>query len=124
MDRKKFLGSAGALIAGSLVSMNASAKTTEEENYKRPPYLKVGDLIGISSPAGYITAEEIQPAINLMKGWGYRIKIGSSIGKRDFTRGGTESERVPDLQQINCRLNFFCCDISSRRTNANKIAGF
>ena len=100
MDRKKFLGNASALIAGSLVAFNASAQPTEEEAYKRPPYLKPGDLIGISSPAGYITAEEIQPAINLMKEWGYRIKIGSSIGKRDFTRGGTELDRATDLQQM------------------------
>ena len=100
MDRKKFLGNAGALIAGSLVAFNASAQPKEEETYKRPPYLKPGDLVGISSPAGYITADEIQPAINLMKEWGYRIKIGSSIGKRDFTRGGTELDRATDLQQM------------------------
>jgi muramoyltetrapeptide carboxypeptidase len=57
-------------------------------------------VIGITSPAGYITVEEIQPAIKLMQDWGYKIKIGNSIGKRDFTRGGSELERATDLQQM------------------------
>ncbi len=100
MDRKIFLGNVVALIAGSLVARNTSAQPMEDETYKRPPYLKPGDVIGICSPAGYITAEEIKPAIQLMKEWGYRIKIGSSVGKRDFTRGGTESDRTADLQQM------------------------
>ena len=35
-----------------------------------------------------------------MEGWGYKVKIGNAIGKRDFTRGGTETERAKDLQQM------------------------
>src|SRR5687768_18094548 len=46
-------------------------------------YLKKGDTVGITSPAGYITIEEIQPAIKLMEAWGYKIKIGETIGKRE-----------------------------------------
>lgn len=100
MDRKKFLGNAGALVAGGLVSLKGSARTNEEEHFKTPPYLKPGDLIGITSPAGFITPEEIQPAVRLLQEWGYKIKIGAAIGKRDFTRGGTGQERTTDLQQM------------------------
>jgi muramoyltetrapeptide carboxypeptidase len=35
-----------------------------------------------------------------MEGWGYKTKIGGAIGKRDFTRDGTETERAADLQQM------------------------
>src|SRR3979490_1557672 len=67
---------------------------------KNPPYLKKGDLIGITAPAGYITLEEIQPAIKVIESWGYKIKVGETIGKRDFTFGGSDIERTEDFQQM------------------------
>ena len=101
MDRKKFLGASFSLMAGLTIPVNKSLAIDEEEIiYRSPPYLKAGDTIGITSPAGYITAQELQPAISLMERWGYKIKIGNAIGKRDFTRGGTISERLVDLQQM------------------------
>ena len=65
-----------------------------------PAYLKKGDQIGITSPAGYISLEEIQPSIQLMESWGYKIRIGESIGKRDFTFGGSDDERARDFQNM------------------------
>ena len=35
-----------------------------------------------------------------MQGWGFKIKIGATIGKKDFTFGGTDEERLADLQQM------------------------
>ncbi|MFL5811696.1 MAG: LD-carboxypeptidase, partial [Flavisolibacter sp.] len=51
-------------------------------------------------PAGTITIEEVQPAAAVMNSWGYEIKTGSSIGKKDFTFGGTDEERLQDLQEM------------------------
>lgn len=65
-----------------------------------PTYLKPGDTIAVTSPAGYITAAEIQPAITQLQSWGLTVKIGSTIGKRDGTLGGTDTERAADLQQL------------------------
>ncbi|WP_460764565.1 S66 peptidase family protein [Niabella terrae] len=67
---------------------------------KIPPYLQPGDMIGITSPAGYITREEIIPAATLMQQWGFKIRVGSTIGKRDHTFGGTDAERLQDLQAM------------------------
>src|SRR5215216_1676327 len=102
MQRKQFLGLSASLITGiALPSKNAIAMANDEETvYTKPPYLKAGDTIGITSPAGYITLEEIKPAMAIMENWGYKIKVGTTIGKRDFTRGGTEEERANDLQQM------------------------
>ena len=102
MDRKKFLGASVSLVAGMTIPYNKSPASFNDEGtiYRKPPYLKPGDLIGITSPAGYITAQELKPAIALMESWGYKIKIGNAIGKRDFTRGGTTAERIADLQQM------------------------
>lgn len=101
MQRKKFLGLSVSLITGmALPVKKVIAATGEETGYVKPPYLKAGDVIGITSPAGYITLQELRPAVAVMESWGYKIKIGTAIGKRDFTRGGTEAERTDDLQQM------------------------
>jgi muramoyltetrapeptide carboxypeptidase len=65
-----------------------------------PPYLKKGDLIGITAPAGYITLDEIRPAMKVIERWGYRVKVGDTIGKKDFTFGGTDDERAGDFQKM------------------------
>ena len=102
MQRKKFLGLSASLITGMALPVKKAiaASNDEETVYTKPPYLKPGDVIGITSPAGYITLQEIKPAIAVMESWGFKTKIGSAIGKRDFTRGGTETERTADLQQM------------------------
>lgn len=98
MKRKDFLSSfaVAAAAAGSISSTIA----IPEKNGIIPPYLKPGDTIGITSPAGYITVKEIQSAIGKLKEWGYNVKVGDTIGKRAFTFGGTDEERLADLQQM------------------------
>ena len=102
MNRKTFLGSSASLLAGSLFPglPVSAASNAEEATYKTPPYLKPGDVIGITSPAGYITLEEIAPAMKLLQSWGYRVQVGATIGKRDFSFGGTDAERAADFQQL------------------------
>ncbi|MGN7989448.1 S66 peptidase family protein [Pedobacter sp. 22226] len=101
MNRKHFLSS---FIAAATVfpAFKTLANTVENESssFKIPPYLKPGDTIGITSPAGYITPEQIQPSVLQMQSWGFTIKTGDTIGKRDFTYGGTDAERLADLQRM------------------------
>jgi muramoyltetrapeptide carboxypeptidase len=74
--------------------------STEPRRFIVPPYLMPGDTIGITCPAGFITWEEIKPAVTLMENWGWKIKIGSTVGKRDFTFGGSDQERLQDMQSM------------------------
>ena len=103
MPRKKFLASASSILAAASLPVLHAANPNiddEEMNAISPLFLKKGDTIGITSPAGYITIEEIQPAITQMESWGYKIKVGETIGKKDFTFGGTDEERINDFQQM------------------------
>lgn len=103
MNRKNFLSSASSLIAAAALPtlpVTAGKMNIENEPNLIPHYLKKGDTIGITAPAGYITAEEIQPAVTLMESWGYKIKIGNTIGKKDFTFAGTDEERQDDFQKM------------------------
>jgi muramoyltetrapeptide carboxypeptidase len=103
MNRKNFISS---LLATSALPLAAGAQTAfspawaDDAVKKVPPYLKPGDTIGIICPAGFITAEDIQPAVKQMESWGFTIKAGSTIGKKDFTFGGTDEERTNDFQQM------------------------
>ena len=65
-----------------------------------PPYLRAGDTIGITCPSGDITEKEIQPAVQLIESWGFRIKIGETVGKKDFIFGGADEERAADFQHM------------------------
>jgi muramoyltetrapeptide carboxypeptidase len=101
MKRKDFLSS--IIPLGAVFSDLALGKQLSNEPdvpVKIPSYLKQGDMIGICCIAGYITLEEAQSSINKMKEWGFEIKIGDTIGKRDFTFGGTDEERLDDFQQM------------------------
>jgi len=102
MDRKTFLGATGALIGGFTIPFNKSfAKDGSEViTIKKPPYLQKGSVVGVTAPAGFITHEEIQPAVQVMQSWGYDIVVGDTIGKKDFTYGGTDDERLSDLQKM------------------------
>ena len=102
MNRKTFLSA--TLTAGAALSTLNSWARPITVDFKRkikiPPYLKAGDTIGITSPASYISLAEVQPAVQLMENWGFKIEIGQTIGQKDFTYGGTDEERTADLQKM------------------------
>jgi muramoyltetrapeptide carboxypeptidase len=101
MKRKSFIQSSiGALTASYLPAIPKISSIGDETLFVSPAFLKTGDIIGITAPAGYITSEEIRSAVQKMEGWGYKIQVGETIDKRDFTFGGTDEERTKDLQQM------------------------
>lgn len=100
MNRKLFLGSLASLAAGTALPQSVLLNDEEETSGIIPPYLQKGDIIGITAPAGFITIEDIKPAILQIESWGFKVKLGSTIGKRDFTFGGTDQERAADFQNL------------------------
>lgn len=105
MNRKKFISALfplGLSAAGMTHVLLPDQEDTriEGEKGKVPPQLVTGDMIGITCPGGFISLEDIQPAINKIKEWGYKIKVGETIGKKDFSQGGTDEERLADFQQM------------------------
>jgi len=101
MNRKFFISS--LISAGALISFDGRAVLSAELplwKHKIPPYLKAGDTIGITSPAGYISVEDVQPSVQLMESWGFNVVVGSAVGKKDFVFGGTDQERANDMQMM------------------------
>ena len=97
MDRQSFL-KASLGIGGSLSMLSTEAFS--EGSGIIPPYLKPGDIIGITAPAGWISIEDIQPAKERIENMGYTIKMGQTIGTRFNSMSGTDEERRRDFQDM------------------------
>jgi muramoyltetrapeptide carboxypeptidase len=101
MQRKKFIQTAiTAALGVAAVPHKLIAQKATNGNPLVPPYLKPGDTIGITASAGYITMADCEQAINTIQSWGFQVKIGNTIGKKYYTLGGTDEERLADLQQL------------------------
>lgn len=102
MNRKSFIST--VVTAGAALSAGSALGEPLKANYigkhRVPPYLKAGDTIGITSPASYISLEEIQPAVQQLQQWGFKVMVGQTIGQRDFTYGGSDEERLTDLVEM------------------------
>jgi len=107
MNRKDFFSSLlivsaapGTVMAGNKGQQAGTGPFVDARAPVIPPYLKQGDTIGITCPAGNITFSEIQPAMLQIASWGYKLRVGDTVGKKDFTFGGTDTERAADFQQM------------------------
>ncbi len=66
-----------------------------------PPYLQKGDMIGLVCPAGYMPLEKVETCIKTLEEWGYRVRLGASVGgDSDNYFSGTDDERLDDLQKM------------------------
>ena len=66
-----------------------------------PPYLKKGDTIGITCPAGYMPAEKADDCIKTLQKWGYQVMVGKTLGSRSTNYfSGTDEERRDELQAM------------------------
>ncbi|HVZ56801.1 MAG TPA: LD-carboxypeptidase [Chitinophagaceae bacterium] len=102
MNRDQFLKTTTGLLAlTGWTGLQAAASGGRPAASPRiPPHLRPGQVIGITCPAGYITAEEIAPAVSLLESWGFVVKTGQTLGARDYTFGGTDAERAGDFQRF------------------------
>lgn len=65
------------------------------------PYLKAGDTIGMVCPAGFMTIEKAQTCIETLATWGYKVKVGKTIGgNSEIYFSGTDEERLSDFQEM------------------------
>ena len=66
----------------------------------RPPFLKQGSVIGITCPSGYVSQERVAYAIKTIERWGFRLKLGKTIGTEHYYFSGTDEQRLSDLQSM------------------------
>jgi muramoyltetrapeptide carboxypeptidase len=67
---------------------------------KIPPYLKKGDTIGLVCPSGTLPAKKAATCICTLEAWGYKVKIGKTLGTQHHYFSATDEERAADLQAM------------------------
>ncbi len=66
-----------------------------------PPYLKAGDMIGITCPAGFMAAEKAAVCIETLQQWGYEVLVGSTLGSPSENYFSADDEtRTGELQAM------------------------
>jgi len=66
----------------------------------QPSHLQPGDTIGIVCPSGYIPLEKVQICIQTLEKWGYKVKLGTTVGAKKDSFSGTDEQRAHDLQTM------------------------
>jgi len=68
---------------------------------KTPPYLKKGDTIAITCPAGYMPREKAQTCIETIQQWGFEVMVGKTLGSKSKNYfSGTDETRLNELQAM------------------------
>lgn len=68
---------------------------------KVPPYLQPGNTIALVCPSGYMAIEKAQTCIDVLQQWGYKVKVGTTVGSHSTNYfSGTDEERLINFQQI------------------------
>jgi muramoyltetrapeptide carboxypeptidase len=68
---------------------------------KTPPYLQKGDTIGIICPGGAMPVEKVSECIRVLnEEWGFKTKVGKTVGNEFHYFSGTDTERLDDFQQM------------------------
>lgn len=66
-----------------------------------PPYLKKGDTIAITCPAGYMATQKATKCIHTLQTWGYEVMVGKTLGSSSENYfSGTDEERADELQAM------------------------
>jgi muramoyltetrapeptide carboxypeptidase len=66
-----------------------------------PSYLSAGDTIGIVCPSGFMALERVLPCVDILKSWGFRVKLGKTVGGNSSNYfSGDDAERLDDLQEM------------------------
>ena len=66
----------------------------------QPPNLIPGDTIGITCPAGSIPVEKVQKCIQTLENWGFKVKLGKTVGSKKDCFSASDAERAAELQQM------------------------
>lgn len=64
-----------------------------------PPLLNSGDLVSVLSPASHTNSNAWEKGIEVLEQWGLRVDRGVHYLSQHFGFGGTDAERLNDLQK-------------------------
>ncbi len=98
MDRKKFLRTSTALLAGGAALTGFQSGETSSKPKIVPKALVKGDLIGITAPAGAIwNKAHLDKIEKTLIDLGFRVQFGETVYGQEGYLAGTDAERAAEL---------------------------
>jgi muramoyltetrapeptide carboxypeptidase len=98
--RRNFIKKSALLTAGALINpaKAASSQLIFEEKTIKPPALKKGDTVAITSPAGAVWDDkQIETFSNILKGFGFKVVLGKTLYEKFGYFSGTDDFRAKEL---------------------------
>lgn len=65
-----------------------------------PPPLRKGQTIGLMCPAGYMQVDRVQHCVRALGEWGYKVRVGVTVGSGEHYFSGSDEERLGELQAM------------------------
>lgn len=99
-SRRQFLQAAGMITAAGFLSpANALATAFPPQTGRlKPPALKSGDTIAITSPAGAVwDAAQVESFSTILKGFGFKVVLGKTLSEKYGYFAGTDELRAGEL---------------------------
>lgn len=100
-SRRYFLRAAGLMATASVLipdTVLASTISTSTKTKIKPPALKVGDTIAITSPAGAVWDQaQVETFSTILKGFGFKIVLGKTLTEKFGYFAGTDEFRANEL---------------------------
>lgn len=113
MRRKKFIQSISTLTLFSLFSKSSFGNKKINSSFPtiKPKHLKAGDKIGLISPGGFITEDELKESISNIENLGFEVVPGKNVLEKFGYFAGTDEQRASDLNEmfLNKKVNAIVC---------------
>jgi muramoyltetrapeptide carboxypeptidase len=101
--RRNFIKQAALIAGATLINPidGLAANFVPEKNTIKPPALKKGDTVAISSPAGAVWDDkQIETFSNILKGFGFKVVLGKTLYEKFGYFSGTDEFRAKELNDF------------------------
>lgn len=98
-NRRNFLLSGLAFLTTQLPLL--AQETPLPATILKPPRLKIGDTVGLISPASPINSRDIEEARRVLAALGLKVKLGAHLlNRHSLYLAGTDAERAADVNAM------------------------
>ncbi|MFA6980472.1 MAG: LD-carboxypeptidase [Ignavibacteriaceae bacterium] len=110
MKRRNFISAVGAVSASLFLPQKNIFADSSPKTIK-PKRLKSGDTIGLVSPGGFITEEQLEESKTNITSLGFLVVVAKNILHTNGYFAGTDKERAEDLHEMfgNKKVNGIVC---------------
>lgn len=102
-SRRHFIRATGLLAAASLLQPNElfSQTTIPEKGKIKPPALKAGDIVAITSPAGAVWDDtQVETFTTILKCFGFKVIHGKTLTEKFGYFAGTDELRANEINEL------------------------